>query len=42
LIVLYLSLFHLKNCDCLSCGVQVTGAVWCAAMRIVTGVGDMM
>jgi hypothetical protein len=26
----------------LSRGVQVAGAVWCAAMRIVTGVGDLV
>jgi hypothetical protein len=26
----------------LSRGVQVTGAVWCAAMRIVAGVGDLV
>jgi hypothetical protein len=30
------------NHVCLSCGVQVAGAVWRAAMRIVTRVGDMM
>jgi hypothetical protein len=26
----------------LSRGVQVAGAAWCAAMRIVVGVGDLM
>jgi hypothetical protein len=42
LVVLPLSLFHLKNHVSLSCGVQVTGAAWRAAMRIVTGVGDLV
>jgi hypothetical protein len=32
----------LENCVCLSHGVQVAGAAWCAATRIVTGVGDLM
>jgi hypothetical protein len=27
---------------CLSCGVQVAGAAWHVAMRIMTGVGDLM
>jgi hypothetical protein len=26
----------------LFCGVQVVGAAWCAAMRIVAGVGDLV
>jgi hypothetical protein len=32
----------LENHVCLSRGVQVTGAAWCAAMRIVAGVGDLV
>jgi hypothetical protein len=39
--VFLLSLFRLENRICLSCGVQVAGAAWRAAMRIVTGVGDL-
>jgi hypothetical protein len=30
------------KCICLSCGVQVAGAVWWAATRIVAGVRDLM
>jgi hypothetical protein len=37
-----LSLFHLENHVCLSHGVQVTGAAWRAAMRIMAGVGDLV
>jgi hypothetical protein len=37
-----LSVFHLENHVCLSRGVQVAGAAWCAAMRIVAGVGDLV
>jgi hypothetical protein len=37
-----LSLFRLENHVCLSHGVQVTGAAWCVATRIVAGVGDLM
>jgi hypothetical protein len=37
-----LSLFHLENHVCLSHGVQVAGAAWCAVMRIVAGVGDLV
>jgi hypothetical protein len=40
--VLLLSLFRLENCVCLSRGVQVAGAAWRAAMRIVAGVGDLV
>jgi hypothetical protein len=40
--VFLLSLFHWENRVCLSHGVQVVGAVWRAAMRIVAGVGDQM
>jgi hypothetical protein len=40
--VLPLSLFHLEKRVCLSRGVQVVGTAWCAAMRIVTGVGDLV
>jgi hypothetical protein len=32
----------LENRVCLSRGVQVTGAAWCAATRIVAGVGDLV
>jgi hypothetical protein len=35
-------LFHLENHVCLPRGVQVAGATWCAAMRIVAGVGDLV
>jgi hypothetical protein len=35
-------LFRLENRICLSHGVQVAGAAWCAAMRIVAGVGDLV
>jgi hypothetical protein len=40
--VLPLSLFHLENRVCFSCGVQVTGVAWRAAMRIMVGVGDLV
>jgi hypothetical protein len=40
--VFLLSLFHLENHVCLSHGVQVTGAAWRAAMRIMAGVGDLV
>jgi hypothetical protein len=33
---------HLENHVCLSHGVQVAGAAWRAAMKIVTGVEDLM
>jgi hypothetical protein len=36
-----LSLFCLENRVCLSHGVQVAGATWQAAMRIVAGVEDL-
>jgi hypothetical protein len=42
LVVLPLSLFCLENRVCLSRDVQVEGAVWQAATRIVTGVGDLV
>jgi hypothetical protein len=32
----------LENHVCLSRGVQVAGTAWCAAMRIVAGVGDLV
>jgi hypothetical protein len=35
-------LFHLENCICLSCGVQVASAAWRAATRTVAGVGDLV
>jgi hypothetical protein len=40
--VFLLPLFHLENHVCLSRGVQVAGAAWCAATRIMTGVGDLV
>jgi hypothetical protein len=40
--VFLLSLFHSENHVCLSRGVQVVGAVWCAATRTVAGVGDLV
>jgi hypothetical protein len=40
--VLPLSLFYLENRVCLSHGVQVAGAAWHAATRIVAGVGDLV
>jgi hypothetical protein len=42
LVVLPLSLFYLENHVCLSHGVQVAGAAWWAATRIVAGVGDLV
>jgi hypothetical protein len=42
LIVLSLFLVSLGNHVCLSHGVQVIGAAWRAATRIMTGVGDLM
>jgi hypothetical protein len=38
----FLSLFRLENRVCLTRGVQVAGAAWRAAMRIVAGVGDLV
>jgi hypothetical protein len=35
-------LFRLENCVCLSYGVQVAGAAWRAAVRIMAGVGDLV
>jgi hypothetical protein len=32
----------LENHICFSRGVQVVGAAWCAATRIVAGVGDLV
>jgi hypothetical protein len=40
--VFLLSLFRSENRVCLSRGVQVSGVAWRAAMRIVTGVGDLV
>jgi hypothetical protein len=40
--IFLLLLFHLENRVCLSRGVQVVGAAWCTAMRIVVGVGDLV
>jgi hypothetical protein len=40
--VFLLSLFRLGNHICFSRGVQVAGAAWRAATRIVAGVGDLV
>jgi hypothetical protein len=40
--VFLLSLFRSENRVCLSRGVQVVGAAWRAAMKIATGVGDLV
>jgi hypothetical protein len=40
--VYLLPLFRLKKRVCLSRGVQVVETAWRAAMRIVTGVGDLV
>jgi hypothetical protein len=37
-----LSLYCLENCSCLFCGVQVAGAAWRVATRIIVGVGDLV
>jgi hypothetical protein len=37
-----LSLFRSENHVCLSHYVQAAGAAWCAVMRIVAGVGDLV
>jgi hypothetical protein len=42
LVILPLSLFHVENHVCLSHGVQVAGAAWCATTSIVAGVGDLV
>jgi hypothetical protein len=38
----YCLLLYLENRICLSCGVHVAGAAWCAAIRTATGVGDLV
>jgi hypothetical protein len=40
--IFLLSLFRLENRVYLSRGMQVAGAAWCATMRIVTEVGDLV
>jgi hypothetical protein len=40
--VFLLPLFRLENRVCLSRVVQVVGAAWCAATRIMEGVGDLV
>jgi hypothetical protein len=40
--VFLLSLFHLENRVFLSHVVQLVGVAWCAAMRIMAGVGDLV
>jgi hypothetical protein len=39
---IFLSLFHLENRACLSRGVHVADAEWCAATSIVAGVEDLV
>jgi hypothetical protein len=41
-VVLLLSFVSLENRICLSHGVQVIGATWCAVMKIMVGVGDLV
>jgi hypothetical protein len=41
-VLLPLSLYCVENRICLSRGVQVTGVAWCAVMRIVAGVRDLV
>jgi hypothetical protein len=41
-VVLPLSFVRLENHVCLFCGVQVAGATWRAAIKIVAGVGDLV
>jgi hypothetical protein len=40
--VFLLSFFCLENCVCLSRGVHVACPAWCAAMRIMAEVGDLV
>jgi hypothetical protein len=40
--IFILPLVRLENHVCLSRGVQVAGAAWCGATRIVAGVGDLV
>jgi hypothetical protein len=40
--VFLLPLFRSENRVCLSCGVHVAGAAWCAATRTMVGAGDLM
>jgi hypothetical protein len=40
--IFLLPLFRSKNHVCLSHGVQVARAAWCAATRTVAGVGDLV
>jgi hypothetical protein len=40
--IFLLSLFHLENHVCLSHGVQVAGAAWRVATRIMAGVEDLV
>jgi hypothetical protein len=42
LVVLALSLYRVENHVCLSCDVQVTGAAWRTATRIMVAVGDLV
>jgi hypothetical protein len=41
-VLLNLSLFYVDNCICLSCDVQVAGAAWWTATRIMAGVEDLV
>jgi hypothetical protein len=40
--VFLLSLFRCENRVCLSRGAQVVGVAWCAVMRTIAGVGDLV
>jgi hypothetical protein len=42
MVLLPLPLYRMENRVCLSRGVQVAGAAWWAAMRIVAGVRDLV
>jgi hypothetical protein len=41
-VLLLLSLYHVENRVCSSCGVQMAAAAWCAVTRIMAGVGNLM
>jgi hypothetical protein len=41
-VILPLPLYHMENRVCLSLGVQVAGATWRVAMRIMPGVGNLV
>jgi hypothetical protein len=41
-VLLLLSLYHVENRVCSSCGVQVAAVAWRVATRIMAGVGDLI